>query len=61
MNLREANVMRAQMAEMRAIIAAIENRLKLLEDSLARINQPQERAHDGRRAGRSNIKSGAFG
>ncbi len=34
MNLREANVMRAQMAELRINLHSLENRLKMVEDGL---------------------------
>lgn len=56
MNLREANVMRGQMSELRLKLVALETRMKMVEDALARI---QERANDRRRTRSSNIESGA--
>ncbi len=37
MNLREANVMREQMADLRAKLASLENRLALVEDAAQQV------------------------
>lgn len=66
MNLKETSVIRVRLSNLEAdyrllkvVCESLDTRIKDIEASQARINETLERAYDGRRAGRSNSKSGA--